>query len=111
MQQDRVRRAAIAADAAAVITTPVDTGRAKGNWNVSIGSIDETTTDNTDRGGSEAIARGKSTIEEWKVGRGEIFISNSLPYILALENGSSAQRPEGMTQHALDAARRALNGR
>ena len=32
-----IRRAVIAADVAAVVTTPFDTGRAKGNWLAAIG--------------------------------------------------------------------------
>ncbi len=106
--EDRVRRAAIAADTAIVTTTPVDLGRAKGNWNVSLGAPDTSVTENVDPSGGDTIARGEEAIREWKSGDGEIFIANSLPYIMPLENGSSAQRPEGMTRHGIDAARREL---
>lgn len=100
----RMRRAAIAADQAIVLGTPVDTGRARANWIVSIGSPDLTTNDNTDPGGDAAIQQGVATINGWKVGRGSIFLSNSLPYIVPLEEGSSAQAPNGMTKFAIQAA-------
>lgn len=104
-----VRRAAIAADTAIVTTTPVDLGRAKGNWNASIGTPDTSVQeDNLDPSGQMTLSRNQSTIEGWSLGQGVIFIANGLPYILPLENGSSTQAPNGMTQSGLDAARAQL---
>ena len=40
--------------------TPVDTGRAKGNWNLAIGEMDDSTTENTDKSGTITIARARS---------------------------------------------------
>jgi len=104
----KVRRAAIAADTALVLSTPFDTGRARGNWNVSTGRPDNRVTEDTDPTGGSSVNRGTQVIEAWELGGGTIYIANSLPYILALENGSSQQRPEGMTQHGLAAAREQL---
>ena len=100
-----VRRAAVAADTALILTTPVDTGRARGNWNVSVGHVNTEVRELNfpDQGG--AISEGQSALGAWRLGSGTIFIANSLPYILSLENGSSAKAPSGMVQHAMLAAR------
>lgn len=118
-----MKRAAIAADQAAVLATPVDTGRARGNWVVSIGvpRYGEPNTPPAARGrgrerrtaagnqsANKALKDGRSTVLGYKLGKGGIFITNSVPYIGLLENGSSAQAPNGMTAAALSAAARQL---
>lgn len=115
----RVRRAALAADQAAVLATPVDTGRARANWVVSLGSpskaqgrqVPTKGSDSAARGSANAqraIAHGERVIAQWTPSKGSIFISNGVPYIQELENGSSSQAPEGMVKQALQAARKEL---
>lgn len=86
--------------------TPVDTGRARANWNVSVGSQDLSTTEDTRK-----TPKSKDKMPEPK-GDESIFITNNLPYITKLEyggypnppkkgsgktvNGYSKQAPEGM---------------
>ena len=106
--EDAVRRAALAADRTAVLATPVDTGRARGNWRVGVGVPDVTANEDTDQGGGGAISRGRAVIAGWREGRGPIFISNSVPYIIPLDQGSSAQAPSGMSALAIQAARATL---
>jgi len=103
-----VRRAAIAADRAAVLTTPVDTGRARGGWITTIGAPATIAPIAEDPGGDMAMAQARATIEQWKLGAAPIFITNNVVYIMALENGSSSQAPNGMTSAALQAAREEL---
>lgn len=105
-----VRRAAIAADSTVVQATPVDTGRARANWFVSIGNPVFTATDAVDPSGAGAISSGRAIASTWKLGQGPIFISNSVPYIVPLDQGSSRQAPFGMTSLAIQAARRQLAG-
>ena len=100
-----VRRAAVAADGALILTTPVDTGRARGNWNVSVGRVDTRVREINFPDQNGALSEGQAQLQAWRLGGGIIFIANSLPYILPLENGSSAKAPNGMMQHALLAAR------
>jgi len=78
--------------------TPVDTGRARGNWTVSVGSQDFTITEAVDIGGSVAIAEGQEAIAAYEAQEGwpSIYIQNNLPYIERLEDGSSSQAPSGM---------------
>lgn len=78
--------------------TPVDTGRARGNWQISVGSpaseIDRT--DKKKKGTESAYNK----VEKEKLNNihdGEdIYISNNLPYIGKLEYGYSKQAPQGM---------------
>lgn len=77
--------------------TPVDTGRARQNWNVGVNAIDRSAdTDAAGRSGSGASSRGAAKIlaefEPGDVG----FITNALDYVQELERGHSSQAPEGM---------------
>jgi len=83
--------------------TPVKTGRAKGNWNVSISSIDRSvdmSATSTPRG-SPAVAPYLKKGDGLKTN----YIVNSLPYITVLEygragsgKGRSEQAPNGMVR-------------
>ena len=76
-----------------IVATPVDTGQARGNWRVNVGSVDTSTTETTDRSGQGTINKGIATIQAGG-GIGKIvYISNSLRYIERLNNGWSMQAP------------------
>ena len=65
--------------------TPVDTGRARGNWQPSISIPNKTTTETNDKSGSASIASARATA---KVSAGAVFyLTNNLPYIRTLEHG------------------------
>lgn len=73
-------------------------GRFRANWNLSISSIDDSTTEDTDKTGTAAIARAQGKIEGYKMGD-KVFITNSLPYAQRLEyEGWSSQAPAGMVR-------------
>lgn len=100
------RRIALRVTQAIILATPVDTGRARGNWIVSVDKPNtEQFPDKKDPTGMEAIAEATRTIllETKKVGV-QIFLSNNLPYILPLNNGHSAQAPAGFVEKAIQAA-------
>lgn len=103
-----VRRAAIAGSNALVIGTPVDTGRARGNYVITIGAPRFQVSDNLDPSGSGTLQQAQSVVSQWKVGKGPIFITNSLPYIERLDNGYSQQAPNGMSKAAILAMKRQL---
>lgn len=80
-----------------VLKTPVDTGRARGNWIVSIGAAVSSDSDRLDPAGGETISDGSAVIS--RVDRDPftvVYLQNNLPYIEALEDGSSRQAPGGM---------------
>lgn len=84
-----VRRAfAFALYSSIVEKTPVDTGRARGNWNISVGSPDESTSNST----GTKFSSPKSLPEP--NGDESIFITNNLPYITKLEYGGYPDPPK-----------------
>lgn len=89
------------ADRRIVMRTPVRTGRARGNWMLSEGAPAGTTRETLDPTGAAAIAEGVAYARGIRIG-GTYFIVNSLPYIYALEHGSSKQAPQGMARLTAD---------
>lgn len=83
-----------------VLGTPVDTGRARGNWQASIGIPKSGVLEVTDRSGGGTITAGLPDIAK---ASGTIFwISNNLPYINRLEyEGWSKQQPHGWVRSAV----------
>jgi len=74
--------------------TPVLTGRAKGNWNIGIGSIDNSI--NLDATSSEFGSAGFLKQPPKNAGKKAIYITNHLPYILTLEFGNANRTPNNM---------------
>lgn len=113
-----VRMAALAADQAVVLGTPVDKGRARSNWIVSLGAPSRTTIEpyvpgeagSTGSANAQAaLAQGSTTIGGYDgLIHGAIAISNNLPYIEKLNQGHSAQAPAGFVQKAVQSAVRAV---
>lgn len=77
--------------------TPVDTGHARANWILSVGSPD---TAERGRGGDD----GRAAILAWSLDEGPIYANNNAPYILRLNDGWSDQQPAGFIERAIDEA-------
>lgn len=91
-----VRMLALEALSRIVLRTPVDTGRARGNWNVGVGEADAGFAwDQYDAQGQGTIARGQALLEGAPPGQ-VLYVTNSIAYILPLEHGHSKQAPAGM---------------
>lgn len=92
-----VRGVALEGAARLIQRTPVDTGRARGNWNVAVGEIDPThSMDFEDPQGSAALQGAQAVIlGEFEAGD-RLYLTNSLPYVPELERGHSKQAPQGM---------------
>lgn len=75
-----------------IVRTPVDTGRARGNWQTSINSKPSGEVNDSE---SEAI--NKASRVKFKIGD-SLYLINNLPYIQALEDGHSKQTPVGMVK-------------
>lgn len=76
--------------------TPVDTGRARGNWQTSIGTPKESEIDRD--GSGPALAEAARETSRFGMGK-VIYLANGLPYIYRLEYlGWSKQSPEGMVR-------------
>lgn len=92
-----------------ILKTPVDTGRARGNWMCTIGAPSEALAAGEgwlqgtaeaglsyDKGGRAAIQAAADEVMSWKPADVAIFLTNNLPYIQRLEEGWSKQAPAGM---------------
>lgn len=89
-----VRSVALQSLSGVTLRTPVDSGRARGNWNVSLGAIDYSQKGKFDKVGMDTISAGDLVMGTYN-GQ-SVYISNTLPYIKRLENGSSKKAPAGM---------------
>lgn len=109
---ETVRKVGLAVDAAVVLATPVDTGRARGNWQVELDRPAVGTTSNLSPSGREAIDQGKATISKYVGGKAQasIHITNNLPYIGKLNEGHSAQAPAGFVEKAITVGVDAVKG-
>ena len=77
--------------------TPVDTGRARGNWFAEIGKAHNGTTESKTANFSDVESKSINSI-------GDIFFfTNNLPYIKSLEfEGHSKQAPAGMVRVSIE---------
>ncbi|MCO1337103.1 hypothetical protein MO867_22525, partial [Microbulbifer sp. OS29] len=75
--------------------TPVDTGRARGNWQTTTGDLAQSSSLRLDRSGAEAQAE----VIQKVGGLDKVnYLTNNLPYIQPLEYGHSKQAPAGMVR-------------
>lgn len=102
-----MRKVALAADQTIVMATPVDTGRARANWQAGIGTAPAGTVEYSGGGSgavSYATAAAQSVVTTYKGQPGGIWLVNNLPYIQRLNEGWSAQAPAKFVEQAIDMA-------
>lgn len=80
-----------------ILMSPVDTGRFRGNWQLTLGSPATGTVAATDKSGGATKAKAASTAEIARFGVTAYFVNN-LPYARPLEYGHSKQAPAGMVR-------------
>jgi len=93
--------------------TPIDTGRARANWQVGR-TLSANQTEAKDKTGNNTTKKASEIINRMNAG-GIFYIFNNLEYINRLEYGSSKQAPHGMVritlkmyQRYIDAASKGL---
>lgn len=109
-----LKQTVLAIDQVLVVSTPVDTGRARSNWIVGTGpSTQAIDAYAPGEGGSTgrdnlnaALAQARQFLDGTDVS--VIYISNNLEYIQYLNEGSSAQAPAGFIEAAVEAGRSAV---
>lgn len=85
-----------------VLTTPVDTGRARANWLPTVGAPANYTVEATNPLGAVNLALSifnANTVPNFPT----LYIANNLDYIESLNNGSSKQAPANFVELALSA--------
>ncbi|WP_430434258.1 HK97 gp10 family phage protein [Methyloversatilis sp.] len=103
-----VRQTVVLVAQGLIMTTPVDTGRARANWVFGAGRADVSFEWNRyDPGGNSALARiaAQATAQYQPI----MYVTNSLPYIGRLETGYSKQAPAGMVMVTLTDIQRRLD--
>lgn len=80
-----------------ILRSPVDTGRFRANWQVEIGTIPDGELDLYDESPNGIATINAATAVALNVKAGDIItLVNNLPYAQVLEEGHSAQAPQGM---------------
>ncbi|UTC27970.1 structural protein [Stenotrophomonas phage A1432] len=97
---DKVRRASVLELFKLVIySTPVDTGRLRGNWQTTINTPKWGVIDRDDTGGAAALAEAMANLGSLV---DVVWFTNNLPYAERIEyDGWSKQAPEGMVRRHL----------
>ena len=102
---DETRAFALRAFRNIVLSTPVDEGRARGNWQLSISTPINSQTEDFDRSGGATINKGVSVIRAAiRAKYPVIWITNNLPYIQRLNEGHSQQAPIKFVETAITRA-------
>lgn len=94
-----MRAASLQAMTSIVQATPVDTGRAKGNWQITFDEPAQEQLDNMDPTGVQVLADAQSKLDTaGNITTRTIWITNALDYIIPLEQGSSTQGSHMVTR-------------
>jgi len=103
-----MKQIATGIDQTVVMATPVDTGRARANWTVTLNTRTKTSHERTDF--EQVLVESKAVIDQYGSHTNAIYITNNLAYIGKLNEGSSAQAPAGFVEIALHEAIDAIDG-
>jgi hypothetical protein len=88
-----------------VLLTPVDTGRARANWQVTLDTPATGFNDRArDKTGSKTIEAGVATVERAKPYQ-PIWMHNGVPYITYLEHGTEKMSPRAMVARTMERLR------
>jgi len=98
----KVRRVALAAFQEINRGSPVDKGTFRANWVMSIDTIDRSfDLSKTRKDIQESVSAATAMITTSVKCGTTVFISNSVPYAVLLENGYSIQKPAGVVTPAV----------
>lgn len=112
---DAVKATAKAVHVQVVNVCPIDTSRAKSNWQMTLETPASQEVPFVEgRGGSslgEALSitteNRKQALSRYRFGQ-DVWVSNVVPYIVLLDDGKSPQYPGGFTLDAIQAAKTVL---
>lgn len=82
-------------------STPVDLGWARANWIPSVTKSVNETDGSPDQVSTAKQSAGQSQVATYKLRQGSVFVTNNVPYILRLNDGSSSQAPAGFVEAAV----------
>lgn len=99
---DLVRKVAIGIMSSVTYSTPVDTGKARANWQVSLRNPIFSELEEFDKSGRSAVSKGRAVIVTFNLRDKSINITNSLPYINRLNHGWSKQASAGYIERSIE---------
>lgn len=104
-----VAKVTLDVEANLIETTPVDTGWARANWVPSVGTPFRGPAGSREQAEAGSVntgaqAAGEARVAAYDVRQGPAFVSNSVPYIEDLNDGTSQQAPAGFVQAAVEKA-------
>lgn len=115
-----IRRLELRAWQALTSANPVDTGFSRSSWTPTIGSaIEGAKMRPTERGAAisaastslaATAAAAREIASSYTLPQGRVFITNPVPYIVFLNEGSSSQAPAKFVERAIDQAIRSVDG-
>lgn len=95
--EQAIRKTVVDLTSAIISDTPVDTGRLKANWLVSIENEDNRKLESADKSGNATIEKAKAVVAR-PIGKG-YYIQNNLEYAAKIEYGASTRKaPLGMVR-------------
>jgi len=95
--KDAVEYIALQAIKKVDMRSPVDKGRFRANWTLSIGGMDAGTSEAIDPSGAATVGKNMAALAAYPDAKFPvIYLQNNLPYAEPLENGHSMQAPAGM---------------
>jgi len=101
----QIRKSTIELFGSVIKMTPVDTGRAKGNWQCTVGTAASSEIDRDDGSKRDSLRSSKAYEEVVRTvppTGNVVWLANNVPYIRSLEYGSSQQAPSGMVRVSLE---------
>ena len=96
----------------AIMTTPIDTGRLRGGWDVAVGTTeteDIEPSGELDKSGQQTVNKAAQSIQAIKP-YDVCTIHNNVEYVTYVEDGTDRQAPVKMLQRSIDRVGRAIGG-
>ena len=84
-----------------VLKTPVDTGRLRGGWAITIGRASDANSTRLDKAGSSTISSGKTQIANANFGD-VLILQNNVEYGIFINDGTPRIRPHRMVERTAD---------
>lgn len=108
--KELVQRLTLRIDANLKEDTPVDTGHAQSNWVPQIGSPFRGIVGSKESPDNSASQQGLATVlSSYNLAAGPVYISNNVPYVKYLDQGTSQQAPQDFIRIAVDRGIRQVN--
>lgn len=84
-----------------ILKTPVDTGRLRGGWFVTIDAPSEKITNEVDKSGGVTISKGATEIQKIEMGQ-TLILQNNVEYGIFINDGTDKIAPRRMIERTVE---------